>query len=311
MTIRGVLLAVLAVASVASDVALANGEFPLRERYREVQVISTEELFRIADQALIVDVRSRYEYETMHINGAIHIPVGSADFLARLRAARDARAGATTVFYCNGHTCAKSYDAYLKAAVGELDNLRTYDGGIETWSNTYPEATALLGRTPIRAQDLIASEDFKSRVISAEKFDAMAERADVVVVDIRDVAQRDNNLYPFREARVPLDARERLNELVRRVQKEKRILLVYDKTGHQVKWFQYHLRDLGLSQYFFLRGGSEGYYTEKFGLQHLRAQTDAAQQNGIAASIGAAEQAMQRASSVGATVIRKTAAGAH
>ena len=84
-------------------VSLAQAkEFPLRAKFPKATPISTQELLAKFDQAIIIDVRSKVEYDIFHIKGAHHIPIGSlteADLL-RLRAKDDT--SHPLVFYCNG-----------------------------------------------------------------------------------------------------------------------------------------------------------------------------------------------------------------
>lgn len=52
--------------------------------------------------------------------------------------------------------------------------------------------------------------------------------------------------------------------------KARKTLLVYDKVGKQVRWFQYYLEQQGLKDYYFLAGGAEGFHEAKYGKVPLK-----------------------------------------
>lgn len=63
--------------------------------------IGSLELMQIFDLAHLVDCRSRFEYDVLHMKNAVHVPVATmvrAD-LERLRAKDPTK---SIVFYCNG-----------------------------------------------------------------------------------------------------------------------------------------------------------------------------------------------------------------
>lgn len=66
-----------------------------------VGYIDSVGLGQIFDLAYLVDCRSRFEYDVLHMKNAVHIPVGTMvrDDLDRLRAKNPGR---PIVFYCNG-----------------------------------------------------------------------------------------------------------------------------------------------------------------------------------------------------------------
>lgn len=244
---------------------VAAEDFPFRDRYPDVPVIDTATLAATLDRYLVIDVRSRYEYDTLHIAGALHLPIGGRHFSTQLKTvhATDPR---PMVFYCNGRHCVKSYDAVLQAQAAKLDRVQAYDAGILAWATAHPERTALLGATPADPGRLIDDAAFKARLLTPDAFTARAnDRA--LVLDIRDAAQRDNPLFPLRETRVPLDNTQQLERVIRQAVADNRTLLIYDKTGNQIRWFQYHLEARGARNYYFLAGGSEAWFRDRLGLR--------------------------------------------
>ena len=245
-----------------SLVNAANEEFPMRVRYPDVQVISTVDLAKQFNEVLVVDVRSKYEFDTLHIKDAVNIPLetGFGEKVLKLRAKNNK----TFVFYCNGKTCHKSYDAVLLAAKARLDNVFAYDAGIFDWANAQPEKTVLLGRSPIVPANLIDEKSFKARLIEPKDFTARAGDKSVVL-DVRDRVQRDTALFPFKEQRAQLDEMTKIDAVIEDAKAQKKTLLVYDQTGKQVQWFQYYLESKGIKDYYFMKGGAQAHYDHFLG----------------------------------------------
>ncbi len=239
-------------------------QYPHRSSYPDVSIMSTEQLTLERDKVEVIDVRSKFEFETLHIKNALNIPLTALDFEDKVsKVAKES--SKPLVFYCNGKTCKKSYDAVRRAQRAKVDKMYAYDAGIFDWARANPDATTLLGKSPIKTSDLIDEDQFKSRLLSAKDFEAKVGAA-AIVLDVRDRAQRDIALFPFGEERVSLDQKKALDEVIERAKTQKKTLLIYDKVGHQVQWLQYHLEDKGLKNYYFLKGGEEGYYEAKLGV---------------------------------------------
>lgn len=250
---------ILILALAASAQAVASGDFPARGMYPTVEFIEREALHATYDNYTIVDVRSGYEYETLHVAGAVNIPLSRDSFVEDVKALRE-RTGKPIVFYCNGRTCRASYQASERAARGGIPGTKAYDAGIFEWAQAYPDKSVLLGQSPIKVTDLIDDKAFKARLLSAEAF---ADRvgANTIVLDVRSEFQRDGvALFPFRERRVGLSDRAALREAVNQARAEGKTLLIYDAVGRQVRWLQYSLEALGARDYYFMDGGEQAYY---------------------------------------------------
>jgi rhodanese-related sulfurtransferase len=258
VTLFGIFLLFTSVGARASD-----DPFPHRAKFKHVPVMTAEALRTDLDNVVVVDVRSRYEFETMHIKGAQHIILHKEKLPAAVQALR-AKTTKPIVFYCNGHTCKKSYEAADLSIKAGVSKVYAYDAGIDAWSKQYPEQSVLLGKSPMNPADLISKAEFKKRLINGPEFETRLENG-ALVLDVRDLRQRDVVLFPMREMRAPLDDTTKIVAAVAEAKKSKKPLLVYDKVGKQTRWFQYFLEQQGMKDYYFLDGGSEGYYEGKFG----------------------------------------------
>jgi rhodanese-related sulfurtransferase len=237
-------------------------EFPGRAVYSTVKVLELEELHSILGQAHVVDVRSAYEFQTLHIKGAHHIALNDPSFDEKVRALK-ARQDWPVVFYCNGKTCYKSYRATDKAMGAGIAQVYSYDAGIFDWSRAYPDRAVLLGRSPIDPTRLIGGDKFKAHQLGPEEFASQVHSTNAVVIDVRESLQRAaDSLFPNRQEDIALDDAEGLKALLAAARKQGRRLLIYDEAGKQVRWLQYTLEDQGVSDYYFMRGGVKAFYKE-------------------------------------------------
>jgi rhodanese-related sulfurtransferase len=241
----------------------ANDEFPMRARYPDVQVISTADLAKQYADVVIVDVRTKYEFDTLHIKDAVLLPLGT-NFGERALALRAKSGNKKLVFYCNGKTCHKSYEAALLAERARVTNVVAFDAGIFDWAKAQPELTVLRGRTPIKPTDLISAESFQAHQLDPKAFEERVG-SNSIVLDVRDKRQRDTALFPFREQRAQLDDAKKLEAIIDEAKTKNKTLLVYDEVGKQTQWFQYHLESKGLKDYYFMKDGAQGYFDATLG----------------------------------------------
>lgn len=236
----------------ATCVAAEGLSFPLRGIYPEVPVISTTELLHEVDRAIVVDIRSRMEYDVAHVNGAVLLPLGQDGFAEQLGNLRPKDGLAPLVFYCNGHTCEKSYQATELAMSLGYVNVFAYDGGIFDWITSAPDRATLMGATPADAERVISNAEFNSHTVDYARFAELAASPNALVVDIRDPFQRETvpRLDDIRN--IALDP---LLQLITSQLWQEKKLLFFDAVGRQVRWLQYYLESFGYFDYAFLKGG--------------------------------------------------------
>jgi len=240
-----------------SKVGIAAEEFPVRALFPKVKTIELEDLNNRFDSVVIIDVRSGYEYQTLHIKGAKHLALNNPDFVAALQQLRK-KEQRPLVFYCNGHTCKKSYKATQKAMQGHIENVFAFDAGIFDWTKAHPEKAVLLGKSPVDPKRLLSKEKLNQHMLEPETF---GERIgdNTIVLDIRDRNQRNAiKLFPMQQHAVPLDNNE-MQAYVDKAKREGKTLLVYDAVGKQVRWLQYYLEEQNVPRYYFMKGGAKGF----------------------------------------------------
>lgn len=256
MNIAQILAVTLLVLLQATSLS-ANEEFPARSLFPKVPTIELEALYKQRQELLIIDVRSSYEYETLHIKNARHLGLDDHDFVATLEQWRE-KDSRPLVFYCNGHTCKKSYQAAQKAMKSQLKQVYAYDAGIFTWTKAYPDEAVLLGKTRVDPSQLISKETLEQHMLSPEEF-GQRVGDNTIVLDIRDTIQKNAiNLFPMRQHSVPLDNTQ-LKAYVEQAKKQNKTLLFYDAVGKQVRWLQYYLENEGVQHYYFMKGGAKAF----------------------------------------------------
>jgi len=246
--------------SVAAFSQAENKEFPGRDIYLGTKYIEIDAFRDQFDKAIVVDVRSQYEYETLRIAGAKNIPLNSRTFVKNMKQLRDDNKDKKIVVYCNGKTCMKSYKAASKAKKRGITDVVAFDAGIMDWAKTYPGKAVLLGKSPIDPNKLIAKSRFKKHLIEPKKFADMVQSGNVAVVDVRDRFQRMGmGLFVGTERQANLDDDSILKH-IELAKAENKTLLIYDEAGKQVRWLMYRLEEHGLKDYKFMKGGTRSYF---------------------------------------------------
>jgi len=232
--------------------------FPLRQQYGSVVTISLQKFSQVFDDVIIVDVRSQLEFQTLHILNATNIPIANMGFMPKLRVLRknDQR---PIIFYCNGTTCKKSYEANIIANKNGINNVLTFDLGVLGWVQEFPEKSVLLKQSPVDLNKLISQEKFNQHLLSPNDFIKKIS-ADSLVFDVRDRFQRDVTILDEVTLSLPLD---NFQNMLKLIEKKDTPIFIYDAVGKQIRWLQYFLEAEGIKKYYFLDGGIRQYLKMK------------------------------------------------
>lgn len=240
-----------------------NSDYPGRKTYAHVPYITIENLYNEYDDVIIVDARSPYEFETLRILSAVNIPLSlnNTDYTMKLQALREKNPTSKIVFYCNGHTCMKSYKAAHRAKViAKIDNVMAFDAGIFEWANANPDKATLLGKTPVDTAELISKKSYKKHVLPALDFINKANE-NTIILDVRSRHQREGlALFSGYEMTVPMGNKGKLNKYIQLARNENKKLFIYDAVGKQVRWLQYYLEQQNAGEYYFMEGGAAAFY---------------------------------------------------
>ena len=249
--------------AVNETVNKASEDFPGRKTYAHVPFITMQQLYDEYDDVVIVDARSPYEFETLRISSAVNVPLSlsNSDYTLKLQELRKNNPGKKIVFYCNGHTCMKSYKAVHRAKViAKVENVTAFDAGIFDWANAHPDKAMLLGESPVDLAKLISKDKYKKHVLPALDFVNNSTK-DSIILDVRSRHQREGlSLFSGYEMTVPMGNKRKLNQYIQLAKNEKKKLFIYDAVGKQVRWLQYYLEQQNAGEYYFMEGGAAAFY---------------------------------------------------
>lgn len=237
--------------------SVAANEFPGRSAFPKQAVIEIEDLYKNRANVIIVDTRTDFEYNIIHIKDSVHVNFEAKDYIDRLKEIRrnDNR---KIVFYCNGLTCIKAFRAHDAATKAGIRNTATFDAGVFTWARTYPDEAVLTGKSPVDPNKLLSREALTKRLLDADSF-AEKVGGNSLVLDVRDESQREaTSLFPLHQRNVTLDD-PALADSIKKAAKDGKAVLVYDYSGQQVRWVQYLMESLEVRDYYFLNGGFRGF----------------------------------------------------
>lgn len=240
----------------------ANTEFPGRSEFTKVKIYEVNDLLNNFNNVVIVDTRSKYEFDTLKINGAINIPVSSKTFIKEIKKLRD-ETSKPIIFYCNGRTCYKSYKAVKKATRAGIKNTFAYDAGMFEWAKAFPEKASLLGKSPVNPAHIISSQKYKQHLISPEEFrkQAFNDNSAALILDIRDSQQRAASIGLFlgKEYWLSIENPAKITAHIKKAKAKNQPIYIYDEVGKQVRWLQYALESEQVKNYYFMDKGAHGY----------------------------------------------------
>jgi rhodanese-related sulfurtransferase len=107
----------------------------LAESNQKTPEVSTEQLRRILTDgsALVLDTRTRDEFEAGHIPGARRIDAPASERVQAVERLAKGDKGAALVLYCNGPFCQASRQLAEQLASAGFTNVRRYQLGIPVW----------------------------------------------------------------------------------------------------------------------------------------------------------------------------------
>jgi rhodanese-related sulfurtransferase len=224
----------------------------LRKEYPSVPVIEVDDYVRQFDSSITVDVRSKFEFDVIHINKAAFIPAGTAGFLGELEKLRAKTDNKMLVLYCNGFKCRKSFDSAKQALGSGFVNVKVLDAGPLGVLEKDPGKVVLLGKNPADKKDFIGEEEYVSKQVSWDDFKKDESDANSVYIDVRDPSQRSKPVAIKGIRQIQLD---KMLPLLEAGQFKDKKLYFVDAVGKQNEWLQFYLKKYNYTNYKFLKGG--------------------------------------------------------
>lgn len=241
-------------------------EFPLRKNYPDVTFLELSAVKAGYDNKsmILVDVRSRMEFDTIHPLDAVHVDFSHQNFLLDLRKVVQDNPGKKIVLYDNGITCLKCYIGAQDALDEGLNDIYAFDGGIPAWAEAYPAETLLMGKViDDPGKQLIPYEEFKKVCLDFATFQQKVKSAkNAVVIDARDPMQRKQKLPGFENA-LPIPLDKLIRNVIDKDNMKDKQLFIFDQVGRQARWLMYYLAARGYRDYYFLDGGATSVLKEQ------------------------------------------------
>lgn len=237
-------------------------EFPHRgiHAYQSQHFVKLDEVRDRLDSLQIVDVRSAYEYNILHIGGARNIPVDEPDFIKHLKQAMAEKPGKTVMFYCNGHLCIQAYEAARLASEAGISDTLVFDGGVREMAMRVPERMVFRGGQPFQTDKLLSSELLARHELPPEEFMKRASGKDALVIDIRHHLQHKGiSLFAGRDRFVHFDL-DAIKPYMEQAKSSSRPLYIVDDSGGQAVWLYYVLEEAGVPEYYTIKGGTQAYF---------------------------------------------------
>lgn len=258
--IRGLQIAVAVSAlSLLLVIPASANHYPGRDLYKDISIITLDDLAQHTEQYLIVDVRTPLEFEVMHIKGAVNLEYPSTKFGKQIKALHN-KANKPMVFYAGGNLCFDPYGATQAAhELFGVDRTYTFDGGMSEWVKGDLDKTVFQGEK-LAKDRLISEADYQAHMLDPMVFESKVA-GDFTVIDVRTYHEREGvGIFFGREQWLPMDRYTKLLNVLKQVQATNKPLLVFDDHGHRTRMLQYVLRDLGITDYKFMSGGAKAYF---------------------------------------------------
>lgn len=240
-------------------------DFPYRDKYPEVKIVNLEELKAGYDKGdfLIIDVRSKAEFDAIHIKRAVNLPYAEVKFTSQLRTLSTRNATKKIAVYDNGNKCIKCYKAGEDALYEMIPNVHAFDAGIHTWAKTFPAETIFRGKELTSAStNLFNPLQLNTRKIDFNSFKEKSTYANSVVIDARDPIQRVHELPDIKEPlHIPVD--KLVQNIINKGHMKNKVLLIFDQVGGQVEWLMYYLTENNYTDFYFLEGGATSILKEQ------------------------------------------------
>lgn len=219
-----------------------------RDFYPDLSFIEAATLYDTFYNYIVVDVRSRYEYDLMHIQDAISIPASDSDFSQRIGSlARTSKY--PIVLYANDRSDKKAHYAARELLKTGLKTIHVLDAGMSFWDKTYPQ-TISYSRS---MQPRILDTEIAQHTLHITSFNQQYSRLEGQLVDISDYSQ---SSFPGKNTlKLSLDDNRKFKRIIANAVKNEQALFFADDTGLQYQWLIYSLKAAGLQQYYFLEGG--------------------------------------------------------
>ncbi|OGS20749.1 MAG: hypothetical protein A2252_05835 [Elusimicrobia bacterium RIFOXYA2_FULL_39_19] len=164
-----------------------------------------------SDNFMLVDIRSRTEFEKKHIKGAMSIPYTN---LVTKKLPHEKE----IVIYCSDYGCDTSKKAVKKMAELGYKKIKALDGGLLTWVSRH---------YPVEGTEVVEDITFSITAISADELKALtAKEGNLLLLDVRNEEEFNAGHIPGARNIIP----EKFKSEIKNI-KESKLVIVYSQNG--------------------------------------------------------------------------------
>lgn len=252
-----------------SSIAAAD-DYPLRKKFPDCKPISTADLIKSFNDALVVDARFESEYDVIRIKNAVCYPSEkiTKEGLDKLVKSANKK---IIVFYCNGITCPKSYEGTQKAVSYGYKNAYVYDDGIFDWAQKNSKESLFWGQSfteeSLKKFNQIQAES-KTVYLGTEEFLKKYKTEGYELIDLREPFSQAEfgKITAPRVKTIPFDKLvDLMNKGNAKAIPDSKFLVI-DNVGKQVGWLYYYLKKYDKTDFYFLKGGIKKWKDDGFDL---------------------------------------------
>ncbi len=203
---------------------------------------------------MLLDIRSRFEFDVLSIKTSINLPIEKASSLERIKRFVQYQPDIKIIVIDNNDETSRPFEAARLLQRYGLHNVRVYDEGVFSWLWYYPERTRLMGESPAKINTVIPISKTVSHSVNYNQFSNLSKKPDALVIDTRDIYQQNIGFVDLEYINIPFESL--LHAISNRIWAEKQ-LLFFDATSQRYQMLQLFLQASGYYDYYFLEGGVE------------------------------------------------------
>jgi rhodanese-related sulfurtransferase len=221
--------------------------------FPSVQTISLRELWNLFHEVRVVDVRTRFEFDVVHIRDSLHRPLSGDQTRDAGDGLADLARGTTLVFTGNDPHDTRPFTAALEA-LGQGIPVRVNRQGVLAWTDAFPSRSVLMGSCPADPEAVLPNAVHRRRLIGPGEFPGATGLPNTLCIDIRSAYDRAPLPGRIPVRTIPMEAF--LEAVGCRVWSEKTLILL-DRDSSRLPWLHRFLQAAGYDDLLFLEGGTQ------------------------------------------------------
>ncbi len=198
--------------------------------YPSVKTLSIKAFNTRLDDLFILDVRTRFEYDIIHIKGSFHLSRDKSDILISDSRIKTESLDKPVVFVGNDSSDTRPYKSALSERFQEIPTFFVLEEGVLTWAEAFPEKSVLMEVTPADPEHILPRASHAKNLLNLESFIEAASEPGALVIDARHLYAGGNALIQLSVPLQRLSVEALLEAASCGIWSEKQ-LLIFDDNG--------------------------------------------------------------------------------